>query len=446
MEDKTPIYSILDGGSLSRGVSERGGCLTWTSLSLSGLSFLAAALALLLATQQVTRLGDMETRLLQGDDRLNLLEARLDSLAEFKGFLEDYYDDEELEDGDEAGYYADDDDLTMQRVLGRRKRDIPVIESGYAVKSKDFSKARPLADKLRLYEELAQSSELDWHSTEDPIKPHHRVSSTWSRREEERTRKEKNMHNKGSAKKNQMVRRSRVKSTDTFSTPSPNSVFLPPLPQVVDQVALPQVVDQAPVRIVQHGGKAETTIGSKNLAARSRPVSMSSTINRMNKRRGLKRSNKKHTRRSRRTALTVAHYVASNNTADDSPTHKGWSSAPWMDKLGLNRKYQLSEGKVTVKEPGLYYIYAQILYENSRFGTGFQIVVDGIPVLQCTLAPSQPSNSCHTSGATYLPRNAEVVIRDLEKYMTPVVREENSFFGLIKLLDAPATAEALVLG
>ncbi|CAL4091270.1 unnamed protein product [Meganyctiphanes norvegica] len=442
MEDKAPIYSVLDGSYKSHPEQR---CWSCTSLTLSGLSILMASLALLLVTQQGTRLGHVETRLLQGDERLNLLEARLDTLSEFKDFLDYYvedYDDEGLEDEEETGYYSD-DDFTVQRVLGRRrKRDIPVLEESYGG---DFSKARPLADKLRLYESLAQSSELKWQSTEDPIKPHHRVSSTWSRREDEVLRKEKTFRKNG--KKNQMDRRSRVKSTGSDSTPSPNSVFLlAPMPQKVDQSPL-RLRGAAETTIGSKNFAAPTNIGSKNLAARAKYMSTSTPVKPMNKRRrGLKHPNKKNTRRSRRTALTVAHYVASNNTADDGPIHKGWSSSPWMDKLGLNRKYQLSQGTVTVKEPGLYYIYAQVLYENSRFGTGFQIVVDGIPVLQCTLAPSQPANSCHTSGATYLPRNAQVLIQDLENYTTPVVREENSFFGLIKLLDAPESAEALILG
>ncbi|XP_069172705.1 uncharacterized protein [Procambarus clarkii] len=157
-------------------------------------------------------------------------------------------------------------------------------------------------------------------------------------------------------------------------------------------------------------------------------------------------------RRRQRTSGSLAHFEAapSNRTSRHGyggrQIHEEWSPAVWMDKLGLNRKYTLNHGKVTVREAGLYYLYAQVLYESGRLGTGFQILVDDIPIMECTLAPTQPSHSCHTAGATYLPKNAAVYIKDVEQYTTPVRRHENTFFGLLKLMDAPNTAEELVLG
>ena len=48
-----------------------------------------------------------------------------------------------------------------------------------------------------------------------------------------------------------------------------------------------------------------------------------------------------------------------------------WSAAPWMDKLGLTRKYALtSPDTVTVKEAGLYYVYAQVSRRHGHAGTG----------------------------------------------------------------------------
>ncbi|XP_064122344.1 uncharacterized protein LOC135226585 isoform X2 [Macrobrachium nipponense] len=256
-------------------------------------------------------------------------------------------------------------------------------------------------------------------------------------REIRRRQKSRDHSNQNPAKV--VFRDSFVKATarnDGFpSTAGLNSV----VPQTSEAIVVPQtptVVRQGPQSSYKAADALVNPYAGKDVR-KKRPRKKSS-------RRGDRR-------RGARSTITLGHFVAApaNRTAhhvSGSDIHDEWTPAAWMDNLGLNRKYTLRRGLVTVKESGLYYLYAQVLYEQGRFGTGFQVMVDGIPVMECTMTPSQPSHSCHTSGTTYLQRNAAVSIRDRESHMTAVRREENSFFGLIKLMDAPESAEKLLLG
>lgn len=39
---------------------------------------------------------------------------------------------------------------------------------------------------------------------------------------------------------------------------------------------------------------------------------------------------------------------------------KDWTTARWARKLGMDRKFALKDGRVSVSSPGIYYIYAQV--------------------------------------------------------------------------------------
>jgi hypothetical protein len=39
-----------------------------------------------------------------------------------------------------------------------------------------------------------------------------------------------------------------------------------------------------------------------------------------------------------------------------------WTASHWMQQLGMNRFFELQEGIVTVRDSGIYYIYAQVCY------------------------------------------------------------------------------------
>ncbi|KAG7168398.1 putative TNFSF-like, partial [Homarus americanus] len=118
-----------------------------------------------------------------------------------------------------------------------------------------------------------------------------------------------------------------------------------------------------------------------------------------------KRPGKRERRRRARSPVTVAHFVASpiNRTSRHGYRfrqvhHSGHQLPGWSSSA--SNIISLNSGTVTVRA-GLYYLYAQ---------------------------------------------DAKVYVRDLEHHTTAVKRQENSFFGLVKLMDAPKTAEELLLG
>lgn len=438
----------------------------WMAAVVSVIALIVAAVTAYVAKQQVDRVSSLEETVLQ-------MQIHMEQILQFTHEYLEYEEDEDPQ----GGLY---EELTVRGVV-RKKRQasenddgredgVPIYDQAYGV---DLSN-RFNSDGLRLYESFVgnrgegdpRSDKISFEVTESPIKPHHRVSNLWvpkKRRQryhsasgpEISSRPYVSRENDGSddyddgagvlvssqaSRRAPIVeRRSRVKAT------APNGGFSAGYSSVVRQtpavLETPTVVEQRPGLL--RGGGGGGSIADSLVSPYIRKDSK--------KKRPRKKQGRRSGRRRARSTITLAHFVAApaNRTAhhvSDGEVHDEWTPAAWMDKLGLNRKYALRRGSVTVKESGLYYLYAQVLYEPGRFGTGFQLMVDGIAVMECTLTPSQPSHSCHTSGTTYLQRNAEVYIRDLESHMTAVRREKNSFFGLIKLMDAPDTAEKLLLG
>ncbi|XP_063612297.1 uncharacterized protein LOC134785772 isoform X6 [Penaeus indicus] len=440
--EKSPMYAVLTPPGEGRRQ-----WLAWMAAFVSLLALVVSVVTACVAVQQLDRVTEVEQK---------MIEMKM----HFERLLNEYdYDIYDYDDPKAVNI----EELTLQSVV-RKKREandgqnggVPIYEQAYGLPP------RSTAQGLRLYGDLlsgdvSESPELGPEVTESPIKPYHRISSMWVPKERRRYSSGKlSSRNHGNeldgseesdaevirqAARNQVLRRrSRVKATERASARAnsvvPQSAKVMSQPQVVPQ-PVPQPVPQMP---------------ESPKAFESRPLS---TLRAQQDRAVKKIPRKKQSPRRRRSnpVVTVAHFVATpaNRTAHHhagvgEDVHGEWSPAAWMDKLGLNRKYSLRRGVVTVKEAGLYYLYAQVLYQPGRFGSGFQVVVDSIPIMECTLAPAQPSPSCHTGGATYLPRNAAVYIRDLDHHMTAVKNEENSFFGLVKLMDAPATAEKLLLG
>ncbi|CAL4180169.1 unnamed protein product, partial [Meganyctiphanes norvegica] len=102
--------------------------------------------------------------------------------------------------------------------------------------------------------------------------------------------------------------------------------------------------------------------------------------------------------------LTAAHFYSkpNDNTIGLFNRH-AWAAASWMKQFGGSKKYHLKRtGGVVVKESGLYYLYAQLVYSSGFANAGYQMLVDGLPVLMCTLDRGFTTNSCHTSGVAYV--------------------------------------------
>lgn len=112
------------------------------------------------------------------------------------------------------------------------------------------------------------------------------------------------------------------------------------------------------------------------------------------------------------------------------------SPHPWARTLGMDKVFDLNRGVLTVKEGGLYFVYAQIYYDNRFDRNGFVIYHNIQPFLQCALfVPTNTvkSHTCYTSGVIYLDGSDQLHLRDIHQDRVVMLTNAKSFFGLIKL-------------
>ena len=107
---------------------------------------------------------------------------------------------------------------------------------------------------------------------------------------------------------------------------------------------------------------------------------------------------KRNLRASRQ--VYAAHYGADSSLFGIDDEHKGngkakhnkgvfkaWRPSNWVNDLEMAQYFELSrDGRLTVHKPGLYLIYAQIHYLDEHDESGFHILVNGQPILQCMVS------------------------------------------------------------
>lgn len=124
---------------------------------------------------------------------------------------------------------------------------------------------------------------------------------------------------------------------------------------------------------------------------------------------------------------------------------------PWFLDNSASKQYKfpkfhLTEGQysIEVTEPALYFIYAQVYYITSSAINSYTMYVrsegssDNNVIAKCSAAG--PNNnwhaseiSCYTSAVHSLKANDRVFIQQTEKNRTIILRDGNSFFGLVRL-------------
>ncbi|XP_004535823.1 protein eiger isoform X1 [Ceratitis capitata] len=111
----------------------------------------------------------------------------------------------------------------------------------------------------------------------------------------------------------------------------------------------------------------------------------------------------------------------------------------WSNEIAVDNYFKVENGALTVYEPGLYYVYAQVCYNNTHDQNGFVIFHGHKPFLQCL--NTVPTNiihkihTCHTSGLIYLRENETIHLRDFHSDRNVILKDANnrSYFGLIKI-------------
>ncbi|XP_011164420.2 uncharacterized protein LOC105199158 isoform X2 [Solenopsis invicta] len=116
---------------------------------------------------------------------------------------------------------------------------------------------------------------------------------------------------------------------------------------------------------------------------------------------------------------------------------KAWQPSEWVTNLGMNRHFTLAgDGKLTVHEPGLYLVYAQIHYLDEHDENGFHMLVNGRPILQCMVySPGREhkSRSCFSAQVTFLQTGDHLVLKDIGSARYTLFQHDKSFFGLVKV-------------
>jgi hypothetical protein len=60
-------------------------------------------------------------------------------------------------------------------------------------------------------------------------------------------------------------------------------------------------------------------------------------------------------------------YEAPGPTKLATPVFTDWSPARWARRLRMEQKFALKDGRLTVSQPGIYYVYAQV-WASDRLG------------------------------------------------------------------------------
>jgi len=120
-----------------------------------------------------------------------------------------------------------------------------------------------------------------------------------------------------------------------------------------------------------------------------------------------------------------------------------WKVARWAQKLRLENRFELKDGRITVASPGIYYLYAQINYLDESDVNGFQIYVNDSPIFLCTAMTHTPTattkaNTCYTGGVTFLEHGDQVFVKNLDENRSAVMLSAHSFFGLLQVSDTRA--------
>ncbi|XP_022231960.2 protein eiger isoform X2 [Drosophila obscura] len=101
--------------------------------------------------------------------------------------------------------------------------------------------------------------------------------------------------------------------------------------------------------------------------------------------------------------------------------------------------FSISNGVLTAHQPGLYYVYAQICYNNTHDQNGFIVFHGHNAFLQClnTVPTNMPQkvHTCHTSGLIQLREQESIHLRDIHSDRNVLLRDSNnrSYFGIIKV-------------
>ncbi|KAL3289348.1 hypothetical protein HHI36_022785 [Cryptolaemus montrouzieri] len=130
-------------------------------------------------------------------------------------------------------------------------------------------------------------------------------------------------------------------------------------------------------------------------------------------------------------------------------TFVDWKESDWVESIGTGNGFDINNGIVSIKESGLYFVYAQIYYLDEHDMNGYRVHKNSDIFLQCTTTSHSSErmmkgNTCYTAGVTYFDTNDAISISDITDGRYSLFEPGKSFFGLIKLGDAKSKGRTSV--
>ena len=141
--------------------------------------------------------------------------------------------------------------------------------------------------------------------------------------------------------------------------------------------------------------------------------------------------------------------------------HTSWKIAAnnWDSPLKTTPLVKIDGAILTVKQSGLYFIYAQVRcqkvavfgqrlrqtllplqvhYLDDHSTNAYEVFINTEPFLRCvTSAYSEPSlpkaNTCYTAAAAHLREGDKLFLRDIEPLRYSVLQPSKTFFGLVRM-------------
>ncbi|CAG9759336.1 unnamed protein product [Ceutorhynchus assimilis] len=117
-----------------------------------------------------------------------------------------------------------------------------------------------------------------------------------------------------------------------------------------------------------------------------------------------------------------------------------WKANGWVEKTGMMSHFILEDGYLTIRESGLYLVYAQIYYLDEHDINGYRVYKNDDSILQCTISlhsgtRSQKGNTCYTAGVEHISEGDKISLGDILDGHYSLFEPGKSFFGAVKLGD-----------
>ncbi|XP_041482753.1 uncharacterized protein LOC121429665 isoform X4 [Lytechinus variegatus] len=116
-----------------------------------------------------------------------------------------------------------------------------------------------------------------------------------------------------------------------------------------------------------------------------------------------------------------------------------WAYAYWTPRR-QKENFVLNNGVVTVKEPGVYFIYSQVQFFDDHRLNGHVITIQGIEEerFKCAERPAQnplSMQTCYVGGLAFLHRDSRVAVRLAFSHRWVNMHRDSTYFGMYKVAD-----------